>query len=745
MLTRVIFRVSVIAVCGCLGTAGPLSAKNSVNTVGSQVQAPAIEANIRVVPLLVNDLIYDPWNQTIYASVPSRAGTYGNSVVLINPETGALVKTIPVGTEPRRMALSDDGQFLYVGLDGEGAIRRIDIASQSAGLRFPLSSSAQLIANSISVMPGQPRSIAVSRRELHCCPSLQGVAIYDDGVARTKETSYLSSYSSQVMFSSIPTTLFDGGNFVYKLIADQDGATSVGGSVGGNPPMRYDHGLVYSSDGAVIDPEAGVIKNRFPLPTYPNDGDLQPAPQMVALESEKRRAYFLLTEIKSTFPWEPLLTITHIDAFDMDTLQPLGAAGFPDVRTTYGADSFVRWGKSGLAFAANGSIFLIKSSVVDPSLPVSNQVSFSSTTYSVTEGDTAFIRIQRLGDVSNSTTVEYSTSDGSATQRSDYTPASGKLTFAPNETYEFFSVLTTDNAFVDGNRTVNITLSNSSGELASPSAAVLTITDNDSSGPTTTPLSDTRLFVEQQYHDFLNRDPDYNGWNFWTNNINQCIPQPACMAVQRVNTSAAFFLSIEFQQTGYLVERMYKTAYGNLPNAPVPIRFGEFLPDTQQIGSGVVVGQTGWETVLENNKQAFANEFVQRARFTAALPTSMTPAQFVDALNANAGNVLSSSERASTIALFGGAASTTNTTARTQALRQVAESQNLYNAEFNRAFVLMQYFGYLRRNPNDAPDSDFSGYNFWLTKLNQFGGNYQAAEMVKAFITSSEYRQRFGP
>jgi len=66
------------------------------------------------------------------------------------------------------------------------------------------------------------------------------------------------------------------------------------------------------------------------------------------------------------------------------------------------------------------------------------------------------------------------------------------------------------------------------------------------------------------------------------------------------------------------------------------------------------------------------------------------------------------------------------------------------NAEFNRAFVLMQFFGYLRRNPNDAPDADYSGYDFWLTKLNQFNGNFQGAEMVKAFITSAEYRQRFG-
>ena len=75
----------------------------------------------------------------------------------------------------------------------------------------------------------------------------------------------------------------------------------------------------------------------------------------------------------------------------------------------------------------------------------------------------------------------------------------------------------------------------------------------------------------------------------------------------------------------------------------------------------------------------------------------------------------------------------------------IAEHQNLLTAEFNRAFVLMQYFGYLRRNPNDAPDGDYTGYDFWLTKLNQFNGDYIAAEMVKAFISSGEYRKRFGP
>src|SRR5260370_29328558 len=123
----------------------------------------------------------------------------------------------------------------------------------------------------------------------------------------------------------------------------------------------------------------------------------------------------------------------------------------------------------------------------------------------------------------------------------------------------------------------------------------------------------------------------------------------------------------------------------------------------------------------------------------------MTPTQFVDKLNQNAGNVLSSSDRAAAIALFGSATDTSNMTARAGVLRQVAENSTLNSQEFNRAFVLMQYFGYLRRDPNTGPATDYTGYDFWLTKLNPFNGNFVSAEMVKAFITSTEYRQRFGP
>ena len=139
--------------------------------------------------------------------------------------------------------------------------------------------------------------------------------------------------------------------------------------------------------------------------------------------------------------------------------------------------------------------------------------------------------------------------------------------------------------------------------------------------------------------------------------------------------------------------------------------------------------------------------FVRTTRFANAYPSTTTPAEFIDRLNQNAGRVLSQSERTTAINLFGTATDSGNLDARAKAIRQIAEDADLVAAERNRAFVLMQYFGYLRRNPDDAPEAtrDYSGYDFWLTKLNEFKGDYIAAQLVKAFITSSEYRQRFGP
>ena len=259
------------------------------------------------------------------------------------------------------------------------------------------------------------------------------------------------------------------------------------------------------------------------------------------------------------------------------------------------------------------------------------------------------------------------------------------------------------------------------------------------------PIDRSDFFVRQHYHDFLNREADDAGLEFWTGGIEICRSDEGCREAKRIDASAAFFLSIEFQETGYLAYRVHKTAFGDLPGKPVPIRFDDFIKDAHEIGLGVVVNVGDWQAQLERNKRAYADGFVRRAAFLARYPTSQTPAQYVAALNANAGGALTSSEEADLAARLAAGSET-----RASVLLRIADDEDLRNSEKNRAFVLMEYFGYLRRNPDDVgfdgkDDPGFVGYNYWLTKLNSFNGDFRAAEMVKAFIISIEYRQRSAP
>ncbi|MGH9930687.1 MAG: S8 family serine peptidase [Pyrinomonadaceae bacterium] len=392
-------------------------------------------------------------------------------------------------------------------------------------------------------------------------------------------------------------------------------------------------------------------------------------------------------------------------------------------------------------------------------LPRANSV-LSSAQFSVSQFNTTpdegarsvTVTVARSGDTSTPASVDFATSDGAATQKGDYMFTAGRVNFAAGDTSKTFPVFIVDDAFQEGTETFSVILSNPIGTtIGARSVAAVAIFDNDLS-PGSNPLdnTDAQFFVRQHYLDFLNREPDASGLAFWADQITSCGSDQACIRLRRINASAAFFLSIEFQETGYLVYKMYKAGYGNLTvpaGAPVPVRYQEFLPDTQQIGLGVQVGIGNWQAQLESNKVAFANDFVTRTRFATAYPTTLTPAQFVDALIANAGFTPAAAERTSFINEFGTATTTGDTAARARVLRRIAENGTFSQQEFNRAFVLMQYFGYLRRNPYDPPEStlDYQGYNFWLGKLNQFNGNFVNADMVEAFIRSGEYRQRFGP
>jgi hypothetical protein len=392
-----------------------------------------------------------------------------------------------------------------------------------------------------------------------------------------------------------------------------------------------------------------------------------------------------------------------------------------------------------------------------------NSVALSSASYAVDEGTAGglgtdglgfrVVTVTRSGDLSGTATVDYATADGTAGRQKDYIQTLGTLVFAPGEASRTFTVFVEDDAFAEAPETVQLTLSNPSGTtLGATTTATLTINNNDAaSGPSPVRAEsfDTAFFVRQQYLDFFSREPDASGFAFWQNDINSCGADAICKEVKRINVSAAFFLSIEFQETGYLVYRAYKAAYGDATSPGVAgtvpvVRLEEFLPDTQRIGRGVIVGQGAWEQQLEANKQAFALEFVLRPRFLSAFPLSMTAAEFVDKLNSNAGFPLTQGERDQLVAQLDSGADSAG--GRASALRAVADSAVLRAAEFRRAFVLMQYYGYLRRNPDEAPEPglNFAGWNFWLSKLNENNGNFVQAEMVKAFLTSFEYIDRFG-
>jgi hypothetical protein len=279
-------------------------------------------------------------------------------------------------------------------------------------------------------------------------------------------------------------------------------------------------------------------------------------------------------------------------------------------------------------------------------------------------------------------------------------------------------------------------------------------------------IDDADFFAAQHYIDFLRRFPDAPGLTHWTGEITECsdgarrFPGESfalCTERKRANTSAAFFLSPEFQNTGNFVLRVYWGTLGRLESAQCPgvpqnlpascrPRYSEYIADMAQVAQGIVVNDKLAPAVINANKQAFVNAFVNRPEFQAAY-NNLTPTQFVDKLFQTTGVSPSSSERAALINEL-----TANPNAKGSVVFKIVDGTNtitdgalqfqtpygkaFYDKEFDTTFVFMEYVAYLRRNP------DQDGYNFWLAKLKQFG-NWVDAQMVLAFILSPEYRNRF--
>jgi hypothetical protein len=229
------------------------------------------------------------------------------------------------------------------------------------------------------------------------------------------------------------------------------------------------------------------------------------------------------------------------------------------------------------------------------------------------------------------------------------------------------------------------------------------------------PIDNARFFVNQQYLDFLNRAPDQGGQDYWTNEITRCGSNLSCLVNRRNGVSAAFFVENEFQVTGFFVYRLYKAAFGTVPTRQ------QFIMDRSRLLPG---------PTLESDKAELANDFVMRDAFRARYPDTLTPEEFVNRLFDTAGLTPFTADRQRL------AQDMRNGKTRAQVLAEVIELAAFKTREFNTAFVLMQYFGYLARDP------DAGGFAFWLNVVNNLQpNNYQG--MVCAFITSAEYQMRF--
>lgn len=412
--------------------------------------------------------------------------------------------------------------------------------------------------------------------------------------------------------------------------------------------------------------------------------------------------------------------------------------------------------------------------------PGDTTLAFSAANVSVAEDALRVVlTVTRGGTTTGASSIGFTTEDGTATESMDYVTEAGRINFAAGQTNQTIEVLIQDDVFREGAETFTVRLFDPQGGTVTGAVTTVTITDNDTATATTNPINDSaEYFVRQQYRDFLNRDPDASGFAFWVGEYNRRVgacnstttagttQRTGCVASARATISLSFFLSVEYQQTGYLVYRAYDVAFARV-GTPRPARgqsvqqtaitYDEYQFETQTISRGIVTTNAAGEAsinqaTLEANTVAFFRDLVQRPAFVARFPASAGAQAYVGALFDNAGITPTAAERQAAIDAFGSG----GVEGRAAALRAVANNDQEYQREFNRAFVLQEYIGYLRRDP------DIAGYNFWLNKLDAAStataidrtnvprdaeaiGRIQRAEIIESFIRSCEYQRRFGP
>jgi hypothetical protein len=299
---------------------------------------------VTVLDLPANDIVWDPFAQLIYASMPSSYGPNGNSIAVINPSTGAVTGFFYAGSEPTKLALDSTSKYLYVGLNGDGSIQRLDLPGFTDDIVIGLGSTSQgpNLAEAIAVSPTNSHTIAVALNESSCCSSTGPLEFFTDSTklassVTTPAIDQISFASGTTLYGYEPDTLTEvtvsstGGTLAQQWSDLVDGST-----------FQYSGGLVFGSSGEEFNPATGLLEGTFDVGT----ACCYPSTQMLP-DSAINRAFALgLTPFSSSF---------GITSYNLSEFTPLAVANLAELSPEYGSTSkFIQWGPNGLAFILTG-------------------------------------------------------------------------------------------------------------------------------------------------------------------------------------------------------------------------------------------------------------------------------------------------------------------------------------------------------------------------------------------------------
>ena len=347
---------------------GFVQANIQVSTPETQAQVMPPQPFTTFLPLPINDIVYNAVDGLIYASVAGSAGEgLGNTIAGIDPNSAVVVKTIFVGSEPNRLALSSDGTQLFVGLNGAGAVRQVNLTTGIAGTSFSLGGgpglyNAPYTAASLAALPGQPNSVAVAA-------SNGIITIFDSGVARSKTTANLSvnyntGYGAGLSFGNSASTLYT--NTLYALTIDATGVTAAkslnNAAYVSTNNVQYDNGRLYMPTGTVFDATTGNQLGQFSA-TTPYSSSLSAVSGPIVSNSTLGRAWVVASYYSGS-------STNPIFAFDETTFNPTGSIPVTGVGS-YPSNSFnttpsdlIRWGENGLAFHTGSQLYVLQGPVV---------------------------------------------------------------------------------------------------------------------------------------------------------------------------------------------------------------------------------------------------------------------------------------------------------------------------------------------------------------------------------------------